>query len=270
MLIPYKLGFIGMGNMAQSIIKGLIESKAIQPNHLIASNRSPGKLQKAVETWGITAVSTNEDVVDKADVVILSMKPQDLNAAVDPLISAFRENQVVISLAAGFTTQMLRKKLPNTRLVRVIPNTPAVIGKGVIGYLVPTEDNGLESLVEDIFSPLGHVFAVDDDEQMEALMVCCSCGPGFIYEFMMYFQDWVEERGFEPEIARKMVVETFVGGSLLASQNKELSLEDLQNKVASKKGVTVAGLESMRELEIERLLRYSFEKAALRNQELAK
>jgi len=87
---------------------------------------------------------------------------------------------------------------------------------------------------------------------------------------MMYFQDWIEERGFEPDVARKMVVETFLGAAKLAAVNPDQSLEDLQNKVTSKKGVTAAGLESMREFEIERALRYSFEKAALRNQELAK
>ena len=87
---------------------------------------------------------------------------------------------------------------------------------------------------------------------------------------MMYWQDWIEERGFDPEVARKMTVETFLGASLLAAQANGTPLEDLQNKVTSKKGITAAGLQSMRELEIERTLRYSFEKAALRNQELAK
>ena len=78
------------------------------------------------------------------------------------------------------------------------------------------------------------------------------------------------ERGFEPDVARKMVIETFLGASQLAEQSKGTQLEDLQSKVTSKKGVTAAGLQSMRELEIERALRISFEKAALRNQELAK
>lgn len=270
MHIPYKLGFIGIGNMSQAIIKGLIEEKVIPAQQIYGSNRTPGKLQKVTEAWGIKALNTNEEVIDACDIVILGMKPQDLNSAVDPLISAFREKQVVICLAAGFTTSMLSKKLPQTRLVRVIPNTPAMISRGVIGYLNANKDPGVESLVQDLFSPLGVTIPVEDDEQLESLTVACSAGTGFIFEIMMYFQDWIEERGFEPDIARKMIVETFAGASLLAAHNRDLPLEDLQNKVASKKGVTAAGLESMRELEIERLLRYSFEKASLRNQELAK
>jgi pyrroline-5-carboxylate reductase len=270
MKLPYKIGFIGVGNMAQSIIKGLVESNVLQGHQIYGSNRTPGKLNKTIENWGIHGMPTNEEVIDISDIVVLAMKPQDLPTAIDPLISSFREKQVVVSLAAGLTISQLKKKLPQCRIVRVIPNTPAVINRGVIGYLMDESDRGIQSLIHDLFSPLGFVLQVEDDEQLEALMITCSSGTGFVYELMMYFQDWVEERGFDALTARRMVVETFLGASLLAGQNKELPLEDLQSKVTSKKGVTFAGLESMRELEIERLLRYSFEKAALRNQDLAK
>ena len=270
MSFHYKVGFIGAGNMSQAIIRGLIETKTLTADKIVCSNRTPGKLQKLTEQFGIQTRPTNEQVIDDCDVVILAMKPQDLATAVGSIASSFREKQVVISLAAGITFEKLEKQLPQCRLVRVIPNTPAVIQKGVTGYISNDDDEGAESMAEDLFSPLGYVIKVDDEEQLEALMVCCSSGVGFLFEFMMYFQDWIEERGFPEDVAKKMVIDTFVGASVLATQNKELPLEELQNKVASKKGVTAAGLESMRELEIERLLRYSFEKACLRNQELAK
>lgn len=270
MEVHYKIGFIGVGNMAQAILKGLIDSKVVSHKSIFATNRSEGKLQKTSEFFSINALSSNEELIDQADVVILAMKPQDLSAAIDPIASTFRPGQIVISLAAGVTLRTLEKKLPDCRIVRVMPNTPALINKGVTGYLTSQKDAGLETLVEDLFSPLGSVIKVDDESQLEALMVSCSSGIGFVYEMMMYMQDWVEERGFEPEVARKMIVDTFLGASLLAHQSGNTQLEELQQKVTSKKGVTAAGLQSMRELEIERTLRYSLEKAALRNQELAK
>ena len=270
MVVHYKVGFVGVGNMAQAVIKGLIDSKVVTPNHIFASNRSPGKLQKVCETFGLQAMTTNEEVIDAADIIILGMKPQDLSAAVDQIASSFNQNQIVISLAAGIRLDSLVKKLPQCRVVRVMPNTPTLINRGVIGYLLQGEDAGLETVVEDLFSSLGYVLNVADEEQLEALTVTCSSGPGFIFEMMMYFQDWIEERGFDSATAKRMVVETFLGAAQLAAQSGEQSLEDLQNKVTSKKGVTAAGLQSMREFEIERALRYSFEKAALRNQELAK
>ncbi|PWU19081.1 MAG: pyrroline-5-carboxylate reductase [Bdellovibrio sp.] len=270
MVFPYKIGFIGVGNLAQAMIKTLLEKKVVAPNSIFASNRSPGKLQKAVDTWGIQAQTTNEQVVDASDIVILAVKPQDVSLAVDPIARAFRDKQLVISLAAGISLRTLGKKLPECRIVRAIPNIPSVIQKGVIGCVASVKDTALEAVVADIFSPMGMVIPVSDEDELEALMVSCSSGTGFVYELMMYFQDWIAEHGFEEHLARKMVVETFLGAALLASQSPDQSLEDLQNRVASKKGVTAAGLDSMREWEIERALRYAFEKAALRNQELAK
>jgi pyrroline-5-carboxylate reductase len=270
MEVHYKVGFIGVGNMAQAMIRGMSESKVIAPKLIFGTTRSDGKIQKSAETLGFNICPTNEELIEKSDVVILSMKPQDMAAAIDPLTSVFNPGQIVMSLAAGVTLRTLEKKLPQCRIVRVMPNTPTLIHKGVLGYVTSKLDAGIDTLVEDMFSPLGSVLKVADEEQFEALMISCSCGPGFIFEMMLYWQDWIEERGFEPEVARKMVAETFLGASALANQNKDRPLEELLNKVASKKGVTAAGLQSMRELEIERAMRISFEKAALRNQELAK
>ncbi len=270
MNMHYKVGFLGVGNMAQAIIKGLMESKVVEPHHLFASNRSPGKLQKMKDLWGLKAMATNEEVIDASDIIILAMKPQDLSSAIDPIASSFNEGQIVMSLAAGIELYTLKKKLPQCRLVRVMPNTPTVINRGVIGFLLGTEDLGLETIVEDLFSPLGYVLNVQDEDQLEALMVSCSSGTGFVFELMMYFQDWIEERGFDVMTARKMVIETFLGAAQLASFSADQEIEELQNRVTSKKGVTAAGLQSMREFEVERALRYSFEKAALRSRELAK
>jgi pyrroline-5-carboxylate reductase len=101
-------------------------------------------------------------------------------------------------------------------------------------------------------------------------MISCSSGTGFVFELMMYWQDWIEERGFAPEVARQMTIETFVGASLLAAQSNGTEIEELQSRVTSKKGVTAAGLQSLRELEVERAVRISFEKAAMRSDEISR
>lgn len=253
------------------MIRGFLETPFISPQRIYVSNRSPGKLQKLTEQFGIISVANNEELVEKSDIVILSVKPQDLLAAVEPIARAFSEQQIVISLAAGLRMATLEKYLPDCRLVRLMPNTPSLIGRGVLGYLLNDDsDEALEGVVEDLFSKLGTVFKMEDEDQLEALMVASSSGTGFVFEMMMYWQDWLMEHGFEPDIARQMTVETFLGASLLAEQSKDVTVEELQNRVASRKGVTLAGLQSMRELEIERALRISFEKAALRNSEIAR
>ncbi|KYG67105.1 hypothetical protein AZI86_08825 [Bdellovibrio bacteriovorus] len=264
-----KIGFLGAGNMAQAMIKGLVEG-GIPSKNIYVTNRTPGKLQKLQESFGVNPVSSNNELIDICDIVILAVKPQDLLAALEPVSRAFDDNTIVISVAAGIRMEKLERYIHGARLARVMPNTPSLIGRGLIGYLLnDDDDNALDSTVEDLFTPLGRVIKVFDEDQFEALMISCSSGTGFVFEMMMYWQDWIEEHGFSPEEARLMTIETFVGASLLASQAQE-GVEDLQAKVTSKKGVTAAGLQSMRELEIERALRISFEKAAMRNKEMAR
>ena len=93
MAFHYKVGFIGTGNMAQTIMKGLIESHIIPPQNIFAYNRTPGKLQKVTELWGIHSVNNNEEVIESSDIVILAMKPQDFAKAIDPVATIFYEKQ---------------------------------------------------------------------------------------------------------------------------------------------------------------------------------
>lgn len=269
LLKSQKIGFLGAGNMAQAMIKGLIEG-GFPAKNIFASNRSEGKLHKLAETFKVNPVFSNDELVDTCDIIILAIKPQDLLQALEPVTRSFDEHKIVISVAAGIRMEKLERYIQGARLARVMPNTPSLIGRGVIGYLLnDDDDSGLDSTVEDLFQPLGRVIQVHDEDQFEALMVSCSSGTGFVFEMMMYWQDWIEEHGFSVEEARMMTIETFVGASLLAAQARE-GVEDLQARVTSKKGVTAAGLQSMRELEIERALRISFEKAAMRNKEMAR
>lgn len=266
-----KIGFLGAGNMAQAIIRGLLETDFIQAKNLWASNRTPGKLQKLQQEHGINIASSNEELVDNCDIVILGVKPQDLLAAIEPIARVFSEGHIVISLAAGIRMDTLEKHLQQCRLVRLMPNTPSLIGRGVLGYLLnDPKDAGLDDTVESLFAKLGTVIRMNDEDQLEALTVAASAGTGFVFELMMYWQEWIEEHDFDSQLARKITVETFLGAALLAQQSQDISLEELQTRVASRKGVTAAGLQSMRELEIERALRISFEKAAMRNSELSR
>ncbi len=273
------IGFIGAGNMAQALIQGWLSKNLIKPEEIFVSNRTEGKLIKLTEQHGIVACATNEEVVDKCDVVILAVKPQDMETAVEPIASAFNDDQIVISLAAGISLKKLKKLLPkNQHLVRLMANTPAKIMSGTFGYCTSSRPSPggaqalnirVERFMERMFEPLGLLVKLDEGEQYEAFTVATSAGVGFVFELMIYWQEWLEERGIDGDLAQNMTVSTFLGAAELARQSVPQSLADLQSQVTSKKGVTSAGLLSMREFEVERGLRYSFEKAALRDRELA-
>ena len=117
---------------------------------------------------------------------------------------------------------------------------------------------------------MGHVVSLEEGEEFSAFMVAASSGTGFIFELMQYWQDWIQEHGIAEEEAKKIITETFIGTALLAAEEKEMTFHQLTDKVASKKGVTAAGLSSMRELELEGILRMSFNKAVMRDHELGK
>ncbi len=271
LLKSMKIGFIGAGNMTQALVKGIVEAKEIRPDHILVSNRTEGKLIKLSEQFNVQTRSHNQEIISECDVVIIAVKPQDFAKALEGLTGQFTEKQIVISLAPGISFDSLEKQIPSGRLVRLMPNTPSLIGRGVIGFMSLDEtDEFVTSLMEDLFGSLGYVLEVETEDQFDALTISCASGTGFVFEMMMYWQDWIEERGFTPEVSRKMTVETFLGASMLASQSAGIDIEELQSRVTSKKGVTAAGLDSMRVLEIERTLRISFEKAAMRSQEISR
>ncbi len=270
-LVQKNIGFIGTGNMAQAIMRTWVDSKVIKPDQIFACNRTPGKLKKVVDQFGIRGVQNAEELIESCEVIILAMKPQDLHLAIESISSSFQSHQIVISLAAGISLSQLKKLLPDVgSLARVMPNTASQIGQSVVGYCTNQREKDVDSLIEELLSPLGLVVRAEEGEEFEALTVACSSGIGFVLELMLYWQEWLEEHGFEAKIAKAMTVKTFLGASQLAEHSKDISLEELQAKVVSKKGVTGAGLDSMRELELERALRYSFEKAVLRDRELGK
>jgi pyrroline-5-carboxylate reductase len=269
MIGSLKIGFIGMGNLGQAILRAFLDSELIKKEKILISSRTEKKLQKVAEEFDVRAARTNEQVLDECDLIILAMKPQDLYAAIEPIASSFHEGHFVISIAAGISLQDLEKLIRNAkRIVRVMPNTAARLKKSVVGYSANTAAKNAAPWLEKLLSTLGVAIPVEDGEMMEAITVGASSGIGFIFELMIYWKEWLEEHGIDPVQAKTVTIQTFIGASMLAKEYENVSLDELQRKVTSLKGVTAAGLDSMRELEVERTLRISFEKAAMRDREL--
>lgn len=262
------IGIVGMGNLGQALLGGLIESKTLDPGDIYIANRSPGKVDKMVKKWGCHGMSHGNEVIEKCDIVILAVKPQDLLEFIESGRNAFRDDQIILSLAAGVGLGTLRKAIPEAKVVRIMTNTPILVQKAVIGFAMAESDIVAEKIVTNLFSPLGHVVSLEEGDPFDAFTVGSSSGSGFLFEIMSYWQDWIHEHGIEKEEAKKIVLETFLGAAKMASQEKEMSFEQLTEKVASKKGVTAAGLSSFRELELEGILRMSFNKSLIRNKEL--
>jgi len=257
--------------MTRTLVSGLVSKNIISSKNIFVSNRTAGKQEKLVSDFGVMGVATNEELVDSSDIIILAIKPKDIIEALEGLNRSFDKHHMLISLAAGVSLSQIKKHTAEVGdIVRVMPNTPLAIGHGVLGYCSISESESVDFLVEELFSEMSLVEKVSEGEMFDSLMVASSSGVGFVYELMIYWQEWLAEYGFEKESAKNITLKSFKGAIELAEAQKQLSFQDLQNRVATKKGVTAAGLDSMRELEVERALRYSFEKAILKNKEISK
>lgn len=264
-----KVGFVGCGNLGQALLRGFLDSKLVRPENVLISGRLEKKLQKIASDFGVKIASSNEYLVENSDIVILGVKPQDFYLAIEPLARTFHQDHVVISLAAGISLSSIQKIIPNTtNIVRLMPNTAAKVGQSVVAYSATSAARAHLRWLESLFATVGVVVPVEEGEMMEALTIAASAGIGFVFEIMIYWQEWLEERGINPDTARKITLQTFKGATSVAEFSGQTSFVELQRKVTSTKGVTAAGLDSMRELELERALRISFEKAAMRDKEL--
>lgn len=266
-----KVGFIGAGNLAQSIISGLLESKTLDKSQILASNRTDKKLTKIEEKFGVETRSTNEEILDECQIIVLAMKPQDLLEAIEPIASSFTQEHLVISLAAGFSLDTLAKTIYDCgNIAKVMCNVAVRSKDSMMGYMLYKEGPGAADTIEELFSPLGKIIEIEDEEAMSAFTVASSAGVGFVLELMQNWQDWIEGYGFDKDIAKLVTAQTFLGAAKLSLDNMNLNFYELINQIASKKGVTEAGLTSMRETDIDRVLRISFEKALMRDKELGK
>ena len=260
-------GFLGAGSLCQALLEGFLEKINIPRENIFLSSRSDKRLHKVVKQFGVQKVAENEELLQKAQVIFLCVKPQDITFAMESLAGRFNPEQTVISFVAGVSLNQLKELVScDCRLARVMPSMPASIGQGLFGYSVLNKDR-LKFFIEELFSPLGIVLPVREQD-MGVLTVAGASGVGFVLELMQYWSEWLESCQLSEEIARRITMQTFVGTALWTKAFPSVSLSELQCRVASKKGVTAAGLKVFADSELDTILRMGFEKSVLCEQKL--
>lgn len=270
MLSSLKLGFLGAGSLACNMIEAYLNYAQIPPRNIFLSSRNLKKREKTAEKFKITGLSHNESLLEQSQVIFLCVKPYDLPELLEQLESQWFKEHTVLSPVAGMSFKRLQKLgLNSKRLVRFMPNTNVCVGKGLLPFCSLNNQENLNSFVEKILEPLGLVFALKEERLLEPLTVACASGSSFILEIMQYWQEWLVGESFSEEKAKTLVLQTFLGTSIMAEKRQNKSFAELQKEITSKKGVSEEGLKHMRELELERLLRWSFEQAAMKLKQIA-
>lgn len=270
-----KIGFIGAGSMTQHILEPLLAENILKPDQILVSNRSVNKVQKLQDKLNIIPCKSNEELLEKSDIIILSVKPQDLYEALEPVLAYFEPRHEVISLAAGVSLKSLSKLFPRVNLLsRVMLSTAVKIKQAVIAYdfmksgqFAQSSDEGAFS-VQALFSPLGKLLFLKGDQAFRAFTVGAGSGIALIYELMVYWQGWLKDYDITEQVAEQITQQSFLAASQMALGEAK-SIEDLQQAVTSAKGVTIEALEAMRSSDLEGQLHHAFEQARLKDVQLA-
>ncbi|XXQ68828.1 pyrroline-5-carboxylate reductase [Neisseriaceae bacterium B1] len=259
------LYFLGGGNMANAIIAGLTQAQT--PHKIHVANRGAEKRDKLAQQYGIQTSENLPEIQDN-DVLILAVKPQDMQSA---LANVRAPNALVLSLAAGLPVATLSQYLGgNQRIIRIMPNTPARVGLGVSGlYAAPQTSQADRQLAQELMQTCGQTIWLENEDQMHAITAISGSGSAYIFYLLNALQQAAEQQGFDPQTAHNLSLHTFKGAIALAEQTGS-DFAQLQNQVTSKGGTTFAALESFRQNQIARHLAQGVAAAANRSREMAK
>lgn len=239
-----KIGFIGAGNMAEALIRGIIAAGQFVPADVLVSDIRPERFELLTDQYGVTAVSANSDITAAADVVVLSVKPQVMADVLKGVKGTFKKDAVVISIAAGITTAGILDVIGEMTIIRVMPNTPALVGEGMSALFSPNADEQAMQAAVELFSAVGKAVVVDSEDLIDAVTAVSGSGPAYYFLMMEEMIKAGEKLGLSPDTATQLVLQTAKGASLLAEIAKENgeTVEELRRKVTSPGGTTEAAI----------------------------
>lgn len=272
------VGFIGAGNMGFAIMNGIVDSNlyshiGIDPDpssiKLFAYDTDNEKL-KRLENISVIACESEREVFEKCKFVFLAVKPQQLDEVLDKCGNCATDETVIVSICAGITGDYIKSKTkPDAKVVLVMPNTPLLLGEGAtaLACVEPTSDDEF-GLVCDIFSSCGEIAVVDQSKMKEIIAVNGS-GPAFVYLYAKAFVDYAISVGIDEDVAKKLFSQTLIGSAKMIAESG-FSIDDLISMVSSKGGTTIAGLEKLREGNLEKTVENCCKACTNRAYELSK
>jgi len=262
-----KIAFIGSGKMAEAMIFGLLKSKLFSAKQIVVFDVNSDRLSYMSENYGVSPVYSVQKAVAESNIVVLAFKPQNFPQAVEGV--SFPEDSLVISIAAGITLSSLNDKIKCGTLVRVMPNNPALIQKGIsaVSFFDDAKSEDVQKAVK-IFESVGEVIEVKED-LMDAVTALSGSGPGFVYLIIEAMIEAGEALGLTKSNAEKLALHTIIGSAEAVIKTKKTPRE-LREMVTSPGGTTKAGLNVLEEKGFNQILIEAIKTAEKRAKELSK
>ena len=261
-----RIAFIGGGNMASAVIGGLIR-RGLAAAQVAVVEPFEAARAALLAQHGVTAQPAAGEALRGADLVVWAVKPQSFRDAAAP-VRDLAGGALHLSVMAGIRADAIAQAAGATRIVRCMPNTPALVGKGMTGlFASPSASATDRALAEAVIATTGDWLWVEREEQLDAVTALSGSGPAYVFYFLEAMQQAGTELGLTPEQARRLAVGTFAGGAQLAADSPE-PLATLRERVTSKGGTTHAGLTVMREAGMDQSFIAAMKAAARRAREL--
>ncbi|MEL0068667.1 MAG: pyrroline-5-carboxylate reductase [Gammaproteobacteria bacterium] len=263
------IGFIGAGNINSALIGGLMAS-GVGADSIIVSNPSADKLTQLSEQYGVKTTTNNTEVAAQSDVIILGVKPYNI-ASVCQEIAPVCQDTLVVSVAAGIPISDIAAHFPAQQaIVRVMPNTPSLVGKGASGicsneYVSDEQANTVQA----IFATTGTTELIAQESLMDLVTALSGSGPAYFFYIAEAMLKEATSQGMSEAQAQRLIYQTMAGAAELLQQS-DLAPEALRNKVTSPGGTTAAALEVLQQEDVSTAMQLAVKAAVIRGQELAK
>jgi len=243
-----KIGFIGAGNMAEALIKGLISTGEFKKTEITASDISKVRLDQLSAVYGIKAVRDNNKVVTQSDIVVLAVKPKTVPKILGEIKRNITAKKIVVSIAAGVPVSKLSKGLgKKAKIVRVMPNTPALVLEGAsVLYFSEKLSDADETAVKQVFEAVGIAYIVEDESLLDPVTGLSGSGPAYVSIFIEALSDGGVKMGLPRAMAHELAVQTVYGTAKMMIEGKTHPAE-FKDKVTSPSGTTIEGIHKLEE-----------------------
>ncbi|MGC9941318.1 MAG: pyrroline-5-carboxylate reductase [Verrucomicrobiota bacterium] len=240
-----KIGFFGAGKMATALAKGFVNAKMVFPREIIAADPSESARKHFAEETGANIAGSNREVVESANVLILATKPDQVAAVLTEISGGFNTNHLLISIAAGVPIAKLEGGLSaGARVIRVMPNTPALVGAGASAFALgrsATSPDG--ELAKSLLSAVGTAFLVKES-LLDAVTGLSGSGPAYVYQFIEALSDGGVAAGLPRDVATKLAAQTVLGSAKMVLETGQHP-GALKDQVTSPGGTTIEGLHEL-------------------------
>ncbi len=264
-----RIGFIGAGQMARAIAQGLVRADMIRREQIFASDPdAQARVAFEERVPGANVGAENLEVVSAADTIILAIKPQQMAAVVDGIALAVDDSKLLISIAAGVKLSQLSAQLGDrSRLIRVMPNTPCLIGEGATGYALGAGATAEDADFADrMLRSVGHAFLLEE-KLLDAVTALSGSGPAFFCAVLEALSDGGSQIGLPADVANSLALQTMAGTAATLQATGE-SPESLRKRVSSPGGTTLAGLAALESHSLHEALVAAIKAATERSREL--